>query len=64
MRKTTIDLDKFASVVSSFFENEENWHKMKECWLENGKSKDFQRLMKEAINMAYDIFCGEVIEMN
>lgn len=31
MRKTTIDLDKFASVVSSFFENEENWHKMKEC---------------------------------
>ena len=64
MRKTTIDLDKFASVVSSFFENEENWHKMKECWLENGKSKDFQRLMKEAINMAYDTFCGEVIKMN
>ena len=54
MRKTTIDLDKFASVVSSFFENEENWHKMKECWLENGKSKDFRRLMKEALLGVYD----------
>lgn len=64
MRKTTIDLDEFASVVSSFFENEENWHKMKECWLENGKSKEFQHLMNEAINMAYDTLCGEVIEMN
>ena len=34
---------------------------MKECWLENGKSKDFQRLMEEAILGAYDTFCAEPI---
>lgn len=55
--KEGITLDEFASVLSSFFECEENWHKMKECWLENGKSKDFQRLMKEALLGAYDTFC-------
>lgn len=37
------------------------WHKMKECWLENGKSKDFQHLMKEALLEAYDTFCIEII---
>lgn len=55
--KDGITLDELASVLSSFFECEENWHKMKECWLENGKSKDFQRLMKEALLGAYDTFC-------
>lgn len=57
--KEGISLDELASVLSSFFENEENWHKMKECWLENGKSKDFRRLMKEALLGAYDTFCKE-----
>ena len=55
--KDGITLDELASVLSSFFEREENWHKMKECWLENGKSKDFRRLMKEALLGAYDTFC-------
>lgn len=55
--KEGISLDELASVLSSFFEREENWHKMKECWLENGKSKDFRRLMKEALLGAYDTFC-------
>lgn len=55
--KEGITLDELASVLSSFFEREENWHKMKECWLENGKSKDFRRLMKEALLGAYDTFC-------
>lgn len=59
--KDGIALDELASVLSSFFESEENWHKMKECWLENGKSKDFQRLMKEALLGAYDTFCIEMI---
>lgn len=59
--KEGITLDELASVLSSFFEREENWHKMKECWLENGKSKDFQRLMKEALLGAYDTFCIEII---
>lgn len=55
--KEGITLDELASVLSSFFENGESWHKMKECWLENGKSKDFRRLMKEALLGAYDTFC-------
>lgn len=55
--KEGITLDELASVLSSFFECEENWHKMKECWLENGKSKDFQHLMKKALLGAYDTFC-------
>lgn len=55
--KDGITLDELASVLSSFFEREENWHKMKECWLENGKSKDFQHLMKKALLGAYDTFC-------
>lgn len=59
--KDGITLDELTSVLSSFFEREENWHKMKECWLENGKSKDFQRLMEEAILGAYDTFCVEPI---
>ena len=59
--KDGITLDELASVLSSFFECEENWHKMKECWLENGKSKDFQRLMEEAILGAYDTFCAKPI---
>lgn len=55
--KEGITLDELAYVLSSFFEREENWHKMKERWLENGKSKDFQHLMKEALLGAYDTFC-------
>lgn len=55
--KEGITLDELAYVLSSFFEREENWHKMKECWLENGKSKDFRCLMKEALLGAYDTFC-------
>lgn len=57
--KEGITLDELAYVLSSFFEREENWHKMKACWLENGKSKDFQHLMKEALLGAYDTFCTD-----
>lgn len=55
--KEDISLDELASVLSSFFESGENWHKMKECWLENGRSRDFRHLMKEALLEAYDTFC-------
>jgi hypothetical protein len=54
--KEGISLDELASVLSSFFASEENWHKMKERWIENGKSKDFRILMKEALLGAYDTF--------
>lgn len=51
-----VTLDEMASVLSSFFRQEENWHKMKECWLSNGQSDEFQNLMKEALLGAYDTF--------
>lgn len=47
--KEGISLDELASVLSSFFESEENWHKMKECWIENGKSKDFRILTLKCV---------------
>lgn len=55
--KEGVSLEEIALLMSEFFFKEENWHKMKECWLENGKSKDFRCLMKEALLEAYDTFC-------
>lgn len=60
--KEGVSLEELALLMSKFFFKEENWHKMKECWLENGKSKDFQHLMKEALLGAYDTFCIEMQE--
>lgn len=57
--KEGISLDELASVLSSFFESEENWHKMKECWLYGNKSEEFRALMKEAMMDAYDHFAKE-----
>ena len=57
--KEGITLDEFASVLSSSFECEENWHKMKECWLYGNKSEEFRALMKEAMMDAYDHFAKE-----
>lgn len=36
--------------IASFFEKEDNWHALKECWLENGRSNDLRRLLCKAIN--------------
>lgn len=55
--KEGVSLEEIALLMSEFFFKEENWHKMKECWLENVKSKDFRCLMKEALLGAYDTFC-------
>lgn len=39
--------------IASFFEKEENWLKLRECWLEcwfeNGYSHDFRRLLRKAL---------------
>lgn len=51
-----ITLDELASTLSSFFQQEEIWHKMKESWLISGGSNDFQNLVKEALLSAYDTF--------
>lgn len=57
--KEGISLDELASVLSSFFENEENWHEMKDCWLYDNKSEQFRALMVEAMIDAYDHFAKE-----
>ena len=35
--------------IASFFEREENWSTLKGCWLENGKSNCFRKLLHEAL---------------
>ena len=35
--------------IASFFEREENWSMLKSCWLENGKSNCFRKLLHEAL---------------
>ena len=36
--------------IASFFEKEDNWHALKKCWLEYGRSNDLRRLLCKAIN--------------
>ena len=35
--------------IASFFEHEDNWHKLKSCWLEDGRSEDLRKLLKQAL---------------
>ena len=35
--------------IASFFEKEENWRALKNCWLENDRSDDLRRLLHKAI---------------
>lgn len=58
--KEGVSPEEIALLMSEFFEKEENWHRMKDCWLYNNKSEQFRTLMKEAIFNAYDNFCSEV----
>lgn len=58
--KEGVSLEEIALLMSEFFEKEENWHRMKDCWLYNNKSEQFRTLMKEAMLNAYDNFCSEV----
>ena len=34
--------------IASFFERDENWAALKACWLVNGRSNDFRKLLHEA----------------
>ncbi len=59
--KEGVSLEEIALLMSEFFEKEEeNWHKMKDCWLCANKSEPFRALMKEAMMSAYDNFCSEI----
>lgn len=35
--------------IASFFEEEENWKALKNCWLENDKSDDLRKLLHKAL---------------
>lgn len=57
--KEGVSLEEIALLMSEFFEKEENWHRMKNCWLYSNKSEQFRTLMKDAMMNAYDNFCKE-----
>ena len=42
--------DELVDKIASFFEMEENWKELKNCWLEDGRSDDFRKLLYRAIN--------------
>ena len=35
--------------IASFFEREENWRALKNCWLENDRSNDLRNLLHKAL---------------
>ena len=35
--------------IASFFEREENWRALKDCWLENDRSNDLRNLLHKAL---------------
>lgn len=35
--------------VASFFEREDNWKALKNCWIEDNKSDDLRTLLRKAI---------------
>ena len=37
--------------ITTFFEKERNWERMKNCWYSNGCSHDFRELLKEAMEL-------------
>ena len=41
--------DKLVDKIASFFEQEENWQALKECWWIDGRSDDLRKLLKKAI---------------
>ena len=43
--------DKLVDKIASFFETEENWRALKECWLENDRSDDLRKLLRKALKM-------------
>lgn len=44
-----INVEAEVNKIACFFEKEENWKAMKNCWLEDGYSKDLRELLKLAL---------------
>ena len=50
--KNKDSFDYFTNLVdkiASFFEREENWRALKNCWLENDRSNDLRNLLHKAL---------------
>lgn len=41
--------EELVNKIANYFEKDDNWRKLKECWMYNGRSEDFRRLLKEAL---------------
>ena len=41
--------DELVDKIANFFEKEENWRALKNCWLENDRSEDLRSLLYKAI---------------
>lgn len=45
-----MEMDKeLVDKIASFFEEENNWSALKNCWFEDGRSDDLRRLLRKAI---------------
>ena len=56
----TCIVDDFVDKIASFFEEEENWKALKNCWLENDRSDDLRRLLHKAIKEWFD-WVGDIM---
>ena len=41
--------EELVDKIASFFEKEDNWHALKNCWLIDGRSGDLRNLLREAM---------------
>lgn len=45
--------EELVDKIANFFEKEDNWSALKNCWLENGRSDDLRKLLHKAIKEKY-----------
>lgn len=45
--------EELVDKIASFFEKEDNWSALKNCWLENSRSDDLRKLLHKAIKEKY-----------
>lgn len=43
------EYDELVDKIASFFEKEENWRALKNCWIENDRSDDLRKLLARAL---------------
>jgi hypothetical protein len=49
-KKINTEKEKLINSIVSYIEKEENWNRLKDCWLVNGKSEELRRLIEEAVD--------------